>query len=123
MSKEVLLIFQDCPYCAPREKWGKRQMELAEKHNIVVREARYDMVGVDGLIQKAHNMGISTLPFFTDGKTFGFDLSIFVKAPVDKSVPKETVETAKAVDVATTKRTSRKKTTEGAEVDGVDKQD
>lgn len=113
MSKEVSLIFQDCPYCKPREKWGERQMQLAKDHNIVVRETKYNFPGAKGLIEKAHNHGIMTLPFFTDGVTFGYDLSLFIKAQVPDPKPEEKMETEKAEKATTTaKRSTRKKVAE-----------
>lgn len=130
MSKEVLLIFQDCPYCKPREEWGKRQMQLAKDHNIVVRETKYNFPGAKGLIQKALNHGLSTMPFYTDGKMFSYDLSSFIPTPVPAPEPDEKMDADKAEKATTaekvaavTKRVSRKKTTEEVETDGVDKQD
>lgn len=121
MSKEVLLIYQDCPYCKPREEWGKRQMKLAADHNIVVQETKYNFPGAAGLINMAINQGISTLPFFTDGKVFSYDLSSFIGKEVSKPKPEEKMDDSKGEVVtiaATTKRTSRKKATEEVEKDG-----
>lgn len=125
MSKEVLLIFQDCPYCKPREEWGKRQMKLAEENNIVVRETKYNFPGAADLINKAQNHGLSALPFFTDGKTFSYDLSSFIQKPVSQPKPGEEMEPAKGETVTTTdKRASRRKVTEKAEIeDGADTKD
>lgn len=115
MSKEVLLIFQDCPYCKPREKWGERQMKLAADNNIVVKETKYNFPGAQALIDKAHNHGIMTLPFFTDGVKFGQDLSLFIKKQVPEPKPEETIELAKAEKVTAptvAKRSTRKKVAE-----------
>lgn len=118
MSKEVSLIFQDCPYCKPREEWGARQMKLAKEHNIVVHETKYNFPGAKGLINKAKNHGISTMPFFTDGVTFGFDLSIFIPSKVESPKPEEKMDANKAETTAkvTAKRVSSKKATKEAEV-------
>lgn len=124
MSKEVLLIFQDCPYCEPRKKWGERQMQLAKEHNIVVRETKYNFPGAKGLIQKALNYGLSTMPFFTDGKMFSYDLSSFIPTPVPAPEPEEKMNADKAEKATTiAKRTSRKKTTEEAKTNGDTQQD
>lgn len=125
MSKEVLLIFQDCPYCKPREEWGKRQMELAKEHSIVVRETKYNFPGAGDLIKKAQNHGLSTLPFFTDGKTFSYDLSSFIQKQVPRPKPEEEMEPAKGEVVTTAaKRVSRKKVAEKAEIeDGASTED
>lgn len=125
MSKEVLLIFQDCPYCKPREEWGKRQMQLAKDHDIVVRETKYNFPGAKGLIKKALNHGLSNMPFFTDGKTFSYDLSSFIPAQVPAPEPAEKMNADKAEKAttaakvsATAKRVSRKKATEEVETNG-----
>lgn len=125
MSKEVLLIFQDCPYCKPREEWGKRQMELAKEHSIVVRETKYNFPGAKGLIEKAKNHGLSMLPFFTDGKTFSYDLSAFITKVVSHPTPEEEMEPAKGeVVTIAAKRVSRKKVTEKVEIeDGASTED
>ena len=113
MSKEVLLIFQDCPYCKPREKWGERQMKLAADHNIAVKETKYNSPGAAGLIEKAHNHGIMTLPFFTDGVKFGQDLSLFIPKRVQAPKSEENLSEEKAEKVTTTaKRSTRKKVAE-----------
>lgn len=100
MSKEVLLVFQDCPYCAPREEWGKAQMEIARTHGIKVREVHFTVIGVKGLIQKAKSSGVDALPFFTDGKRFSYNLKDFVsskKAEVEAKVVKAARRNAKKV--------------------------
>lgn len=107
MSKEVSLIFQDCPYCAPREEWGKRQTEFAEKNGIKVVETFFKLPGVKGLILEARSHGIETMPFFTDGKIFSMELSDFVSG-VKKSQP-ETPEETERTEVATIKRVARQK--------------
>lgn len=79
MSKEVLLIYQDCPYCHDNEKWGAKQEELARQNGITIRKIRYNFPGAKGLINKGKNNGAATLPFFTDGETFGYSIKLFIK--------------------------------------------
>lgn len=107
MSKEVLLIFQDCPYCKPREEWGKRQTEFAAKNGIKVVPTHFTAPGAKGLIVKARSHGFETMPFFTDGKTFSMELSDFVKG-AKKSQP-ETAKEEERSEEATAKRSARKK--------------
>lgn len=107
MSKEVLLIFQDCPYCEPREEWGKRQTEFAKKNGIKVVETHFTVPGAKGLIIEARSHGIEAMPFFTDGKTFSMELSDFVGG-VKKSQP-ETPEESEHAKTVTLKRAVRKK--------------
>lgn len=107
MTKEVSLIFQDCPYCKPREEWGKRQMEFAQKNGIKVVETHFTVPGAKGLIVEAKSHGIETMPLFTDGKIFSMELSDFVSG-VKKSQPETHKETERA-EAATTKRTAKQK--------------
>lgn len=116
MSKEVSLIFQDCPYCAPREEWGKRQTEFAKNNGIKVVETHFKLPGVKGLILEARSHGIETMPFFTDGKIFSMELSDFVSSP-HKSQEKTPDESERA-EVATAKRaTKQKKVSKTAKVE------
>lgn len=78
MTKEVTLVFQDCPYCAPREEWGKEQTRIAKENGIKVNPAHFSAPGVKGLILKAQSRGVSALPFFTDGEKFSYNLRDFV---------------------------------------------
>lgn len=78
MSKEVFLIYQDCPYCPPREKWGEEQSQVAKEHGIKVLPTHFSTLGAKGLIEKAVNRGVSALPFFSDGVSFSYNLIDFV---------------------------------------------
>lgn len=110
MTKQVLLIYQDCPYCEPRTKWGERQMRLAKDYGIKVVETPYNAKGAQGLILEAQSHGTNALPFFTDGEKFGYDLTQFVKAreedlptAEDKAnAPKAATRKARAKKAATT---------------------
>lgn len=106
MAKEVLLVYQDCPYCEPRAEWGKRQMKLAVDYGIKVKEAPFYALGVAGLIKKAKAHGVGALPFFTDGKKFAYDLTAFVRVREEDKLTGED----KAVEPkATVKKTRAKK--------------
>lgn len=108
MTKEVLLIYQDCPYCEPRTEWGKRQMKLAKDYEIKVVETPYNAVGAKGLILEAQSHGANALPFFTDGVKFAYDLSEFVEV---READKPTAEDKAAAPKAVSKKTRAKKQT------------
>lgn len=112
MTKEVLLIYQDCPYCEPRTEWGKRQMKLAKDYGIKVVETPYNAVGAKGLILEAQSHGANTLPFFTDEVKFAYDLSEFVEV---RESDKLTAEDKAAAPKTVTKKTRAKK--QAAEVE------
>lgn len=111
MSKEVFLVFQDCPYCAPREKWGEEQKRVAAENSIHVVPTHFNTPGVDGLITKAMSRGINSLPFFTDGERFSYNLIDFTnrkpKAAKQEDAPAEAPQETKT-EVATSKKTRRK---------------
>lgn len=67
MSKKVLLLFQDCIYCKPHERWMQRQANLAKEHNIEIVETPFTVPGAKELIKEADRKGFESLPFFTDG--------------------------------------------------------
>ncbi len=79
MSKEVLLIYQDCPYCAPREEWGKEQTRVARENGIKVTPVHFNTLGAKGLIAQAVSRGVEAMPFFTDGERFSYKLIDFVE--------------------------------------------
>lgn len=91
MSKEILLVYQDCPYCAPREEWGKAQKEIARKNGFRIKEVPFDTLGVQGVIDKAKVHGVNQLPFFTDMDRFTYNLADFVKKKERKKIKAENV--------------------------------
>lgn len=100
MSKEVFLIYQDCPYCHPREKWGEEQSRVASEYHIKVLPTHFSTPGAKGLIEKAANRGVSTLPFFTDGVSFSYNLIDFVNQDTRPSSEKRSRKKAKAEEEA-----------------------
>lgn len=68
MSKRVLLLFQDCIYCAPYGKWIGRQEKLAKAHGIEIIQTPFTAPGAKELILEGDKKGFEALPFFTDGK-------------------------------------------------------
>ncbi len=92
MSKEVLLVFQDCPYCAPREAWGKEQTKVAQENGIKVLPTHFNTPGAKGLILKAESRGVDAMPFFTDGERFSYNLIDFVDGKPKDSKTEEAAE-------------------------------
>lgn len=90
MSKEVILVYQDCYDCGQSQEWYKKQQEKASRAGITISPMPHNAIGAKGLILKAHNKGASTMPFLTDGgENFGYS--------IDKFIPKhaETEQTRK----------------------------
>lgn len=95
MSKEVLLIFQDCPFCGEREEWGRKSMKIAQENGIILKETSFKLPGAKGLIQNAISRGVDHMPFFTDGEKFSYNLQDFVENQVIPADSAETTTTAK----------------------------
>lgn len=115
MSREILLIYQDCPYCKPREEWGEKQKAVQKKYGLKVRARPFDGVGVDGIIQKAQSRGVNSLPFYTDGVRFSYELIDFVE---DAKRVKEAADEAEAKPARKAMRKKAKAVASEEETDG-----
>lgn len=104
MSKEVLLIFQDCPFCGDREEWGRQQTKIANDNGIIIKETSYKLPGVKGIIQNAISRGVDLMPFFTDGEKYSYNLQDFVENPV---VPEDAVEETAPATIKAKKRKAK----------------
>lgn len=69
-SKELLLIYQDCPLCGAREGWGDEQVAAAQKAGVEFRKVSFVAQEAQGMAQKALKAGIASMPYFTDGTHF-----------------------------------------------------
>lgn len=79
MTKEILLIFQDCYDCGANKDWYQKQAEKASGLGIKISPMPFNAPGAKGLILKAKNRGAAKMPFLTDGSNkFGYDVSKFV---------------------------------------------
>lgn len=102
MSKELLLIYQDCYKCGPQALWQMAQDDAATENGYTLAKKSFALPGVDDLIKKAAKKHIG-LPFITDGKYFG-------------NTVKEVLEKANKAATKATKKTKRsKKVDESAE--------
>ncbi|MBQ3306423.1 hypothetical protein IJH02_03250 [Candidatus Saccharibacteria bacterium] len=117
MSREILLLYQDCPMCGVHAAWGAKQMEIAKKNKLVFREVSF--ITPEAIkaryMQNAVKKGIRSYPFFTDGVKFSRSLADFIEekpsAPQKpaKSVKKSTKKAAQS------KKSTRKNKTEVAD--------
>ena len=101
-NKELMLVYQDCPMCGSREKWGMKQVKVANAHGFVIVKKPFYQTGVKGLIMEAVKSGTTRLPFFTDGKKFGYSVEDFI--PKKKTARRRKKKTTrKDTDGASTK--------------------
>lgn len=105
MSKEILLVYQDCPMCGSRKEWGEKQTEVANKYGFSIRNVSFvSREATDAkLMWKAVKQGIRNYPFFTDGVKFSKDLSDFVEKPAENA-KKSSKKPAKSAAKSTRKK-------------------
>lgn len=96
---EIRIVYQDCPVCGSRKEWGDRTIEYATKSGMSVRKVSFVTREGQELIAKAIEMGITRLPFLTDGKTFSYEIESFVNnTTVEVKKIKKTKVKAKAIE-------------------------
>lgn len=89
MSKELLLVFQDCYDCGVYEDWYQKLSTESKKHDIVIEPTPYNTPGAKKLILAADKQGVNQ-PFLTDTVKFSKSISDFVEDPQPK--PKKKVK-------------------------------
>lgn len=76
MGKEIVCVYQDCILCGDR---GKKLKKIAIDANLNVRKVSFASEEGKNLIHDAvFNHGIGSMPFFTDGEKFSYNLEDFV---------------------------------------------
>lgn len=75
MTKEVLLVFQDCVFGACTNQ--SAQAAEAAKKGITLRLTPFSAPGAKVLILEAKSRGVGRLPFYTDRKKFSYNLDDF----------------------------------------------
>lgn len=82
MTKEVLLVFQDCYDCGSSADWYNKQKEKAEKAKIKIIPTPFTAPGAKKLILDAEAKGFKKMPFLTDGSdNFGYNIANFASKP------------------------------------------
>lgn len=102
MAKKIYLVYQDCPMCGARKKWGEEQTKIADTHGLEIVKAGFTspFVRENKLCSKALSAGVHAMPFFTDGgEKFAESIEAFVPKPKAKT------KKAKKVKNGTTSKT------------------
>lgn len=102
MSKEIVIVYQDCFMCGSRENWSakaKKAAEQLEKAGATFRKLSFASIEGQQHCAKAIEAGVGAMPFYTDGKIYASDLEMLLEA---ESQP----QTAK---IKVTKRTKKTK--------------
>lgn len=80
MTKEIMIVYQDCPTCGARKAWGEETIKTALNAKAFVRKVSFVTREGEQLIAKAIENGITRLPFVTDGITFAYDVKSVLEA-------------------------------------------
>lgn len=99
MTKEIMIVYQDCPTCGARKAWGEETIKTALNAKARVRKVSFVTREGEQLIKTAIENGIKRLPFVTDGKTYAYDVKTILEAEsepqTEKKAAKKTKKTKK----------------------------
>ena len=77
MDNEIICVYQDCVMCGDR---GKKLKRLIFDKNLNVRKVSFASDEGKELIHEAvFKHGVGSMPFFTDGIKYSYNLEDFVK--------------------------------------------
>lgn len=95
MTKEIMIVYQDCPTCGARKEWGEKTIKAALNAKAFVRKVSFVTREGEQLIAKAVENGITRLPFVTDGKTFAYDVKSLLEAESEAQAKEKKAKTIK----------------------------
>lgn len=102
MTKEIIIVYQDCATCGARKNWGEKTIEAITKSGASYRKVSFASVEGQSHCANAIAQGITSFPFVTDGKKYGKNIEDVLQA---ESKPKKR------------KKTTRKTTKKAKEVE------
>lgn len=88
--KEVIIVYQDCPMCGARKKWGETTLKEAQNAKASVRKVSFVTREGEELCGKAVLKGIKRLPFVTDGNNFAYDVKSLLETASEPKKRKTT---------------------------------
>lgn len=108
MSKEILLVYQDCYDCGKDKEWFDKVTAKAAENSIIIRPVPFNAPGAKSMILDAAKHGYERMPFLTDGnKKFSYSVGIFV--PKAEKIP-ESAEVLTQTKVKAKKNGKKAKT-------------
>ena len=98
MTKEIILVYQDCPMCGSRKDWGEKQIVDAAAEDASIRKVSFVTEEGRGYCAGALKAGKASMPFFTDGAGhFGRSVEeLYASMGMNKNVEKAEKITKKA---------------------------
>ena len=77
MDREIICVYQDCVMCGDK---GKKAKKIILDNKLNVRKVSFASDEGKNLIHEAvFNHGIESMPFFTDGKKYSYNLEDFLE--------------------------------------------
>lgn len=95
MTKEIIIVYQDCPTCGARKEWGEKTIAFASKAGLPVRKVSFVTREGEQLIWNAVQNGVTRLPFVTDGKSYAYDIETLLEAQSTPQTDKKPTKTTK----------------------------
>ena len=89
MTKEFIIVYQDCPTCGARKEWGEKTIAAALNAHAIIRKVSFVTREGEALALKAIVNGITRYPFVTDGKTFAYDIKTLIEAESEPQTAKK----------------------------------
>lgn len=100
MTKEIIVIYQDCFACGGPENWNelaKQTFAECEKHGITPRKVScFSQEGQTHALA-AIQAGVKTTPFFTDGKSYASNVKDLLEAESRPQTAKKSTKKSKKV--------------------------
>lgn len=90
MSKEIVIVYQDCFTCGSKQNWGEKTIEAITKAGVSYRKVSFASVEGQSHCMNAIKNGIVTFPFVTDGKIYAKDVESVLQAESTRQTAKKT---------------------------------
>ena len=95
MSKEIIIVYQDCFTCGAKKNWGERTINSIVKAGVPYRKVSFASVEGQSHCMNAIAQGIVTFPFVTDGKTYATSIENLLQAESKLQTTKKTTRKTK----------------------------
>lgn len=99
-NKEIIVVYQDCFMCGAPENWSELAKETfteCKKHGINPRKVSCFSQEGQSYAMAAINVGVTSTPFFTDGKTYASNIKDLIEAESEAQTAKKTAKKSKKV--------------------------
>lgn len=100
MTKEIIVIYQDCFACGGPENWSelaKQTFAECEKHGIIPRKVSCFSQEGQSHAMAAIQAGVKSTPFFTDGKSYASNVKDLLEAESEPQTAKKSTKKSKKV--------------------------